>query len=178
VAFSISDEENEEILRMIHGAFNGKNVDFKVVFKSHPCSPIERVIRKRELHLDPSVFSISEKTLEDIVPESRVMIVKESSSLFHALAAGVPVVVPVLYGIVDLCPLTGVSDLAHYVKNPGELFRVVSALMAEAQRVDGADGARDFVESYLSICADEQEYFERLESGISCSVVQGENPIV
>jgi hypothetical protein len=103
--------------------------------------------------------------LHEIVPESKAMIVKESSSLFEAVAAGIPVIVPMLYSIVDLCPLSGVSDLACYVHSADELFDATQKAMEDKMPSDIKKN-EDFLHQYLEHFPKEQDYWENFAQAI------------
>jgi surface carbohydrate biosynthesis protein (TIGR04326 family) len=162
VAFSIDESENEEILRLLHDAFSAGGEDVRVLLKDHPHTPVRETLRKMKLRLDPQIFSITADPLPKLMLESRAMIVKESSSVLYALAAGIPVIVPMLYGMVDLCPLSGLSDIAWYVRDADELSKTVIRAM-EKGGVAKSDESLRVLREYLEIFETEECYYRRLE---------------
>lgn len=162
VAFSISPHTNREMLRLIHDAFNKKNYSFKVLLKSHPCDPLEKTIKKIGLKFDSDVFVITQQPLHKIVPISKAMIVKDSSSIFEALINNIPVIVPQLYDTIDLCPLSGVSDLPLYVKNANELFTVTDEIVRNNHSCKDEQSVQSFINSYLETFQNKSKYYENI----------------
>jgi surface carbohydrate biosynthesis protein (TIGR04326 family) len=148
VALSISDKENAEILEMLKDAFVGITLDVKVLLKPHPCNNLPALIERMQLSLDKR-FEITNNSLNVLVPESKAMIVKESSSIFEALASNVPVIVPQLYSIADLCPLSGVFDVSCYVYNAKELTQRINDILAEAPHPAGKVSSEDILKQYI-----------------------------
>jgi len=161
VAFSISPQENKELLSLVCRAFNDKEINYKILLKSHPCYPVDRLARKMGLGLNSRIFEFTDKPLQEVVPESKMMVVKESSSIFWAIYNKIPVVVPFLYCIVDLCPISGVSGLAHYITNQEELFALADNIMHNGEEV-GIPEYESFFNRYLEIYSDEKRYYENL----------------
>lgn len=161
VAFSISPQENKELLSLVYRAFNDKEMNYKILLKSHPCYPVGRLVRAMGLNLNSRIFELTDKPLQEVVPESKMMIVKESSSIFWAIYNKIPVVVPLLYCIVDLCPISGVSNLAYYITNQEELFALANNIMHNGEAVQISEYER-FFNRYLEIYSDEKQYYENL----------------
>jgi len=161
VAFSISPQENKELLSLVSRAFNDKEINYKILLKSHPCYPVDSLVRTMGLKLNSRIFEFTDKPLQEVVPESKMMVVKESSSIFWAIYNKIPVIVPFLYCIVDLCPLSGVSSLAHYITNQEELFILANNIMHNGEAVK-VDEYEVFFNRYLEIYSDEKQYYENL----------------
>jgi surface carbohydrate biosynthesis protein (TIGR04326 family) len=161
VALSYDKEENEEILWLLSKAFDGKDVDYKILIKSHPCCPAEELVKNNRLYFNPKYFAFTGSSLNEIVPRSQAMIVKASSAAFWALRYKIPVVVPNLYNIVDLCPLTGISKLAQYINRPDDLFMSVSEIMAGKKQVD-PKAYEDFLSEYLEVYSDNKQYYDNI----------------
>lgn len=161
VAFSISPQENKELLFLVFRAFNDKDINYKILLKSHPCYPVDRLVRAMGLSLNSRIFEFTDKPLQEVVPESKMMIVKESSSVFWAIYNKIPVAVPFLYCIVDLCPISGVSSLAHYITDHEELFSLANNIIHHGETVKVNDYER-FFNRYLEIYSDEKRYYDNL----------------
>lgn len=162
VAFSISPYVNRELLHLVYGAFNGKDCSFKVLCKPHPCQSLDRTMKDMGLEFDPEIFVIIQNPLSEIVPKSKAMLVKDSSSIFEGLVNGLPVIVPQLYGVVDLCPLAGISDLPIRVKDASDLFEVVNSIISGKRRYNDKEKAELFLKRYLRIFQDKNKYRENI----------------
>lgn len=148
VALSISDMENEEVLRLLADTFNDKKISYKILIKPHPCYDIAHSLKKLNIRLDENIFEISFSPLKDTVKLSKAMIVKESSSIFEALSLNIPVIVPNLFSIVDLCPLTKISSFVSYVHSKDELFTLVNRIISQGQ-IESVAEKLDFINQYL-----------------------------
>ena len=160
VAFSLSPVANREILRLAYEAFSHQDIDFDILFKCHPLDPLEQVAKKMGLRLS-NRFKFVNQSLEEVVQESKAMIVKESSSVFWALRHDIPIIVPYLYNFVDICPLSGVSRLARYVKSPKELFSSIVELIKDKKSIN-EDEYQTFLNQYLEIYEEDRRYYENL----------------
>lgn len=166
VAFSISPYVNKELLCLLHDAFNHKECSFKVLLKPHPCQSLERTIKGIGLKFNPQIFVITHYPLSEIVPKSKVMLVKDSSSIFEALINDLPVIVPQLYSVVDLCPLSGIIDLPIYTKDAASLFKMVDSIInGKYQHLDSEKGEL-FLERYLKIFQNKDQYCESILSNL------------
>jgi len=164
VPLSIIPKENREIIQMLHDAFDTSKLNLKILLKSHPCVDIKEDIKSLGLKLDNELFYITDKELSEIVPKVKAMIVKESSSVFDALANRVPVIVPYLYNIIDMCPLSGMQGSIRYVKNAKELYDVVYKIISDHESTMPEEDPRDFINRYFSIYEDSSKYYENLAS--------------
>ncbi|MCA9399251.1 MAG: hypothetical protein KC618_05850, partial [Candidatus Omnitrophica bacterium] len=163
VALSIADFENEEVLRMLYDAFKDRKPKYKIIVKPHPCHNLYSLLEKMNIVLISDIFEISMKSLSDLVPGSSAMIVKESSSMFEALVEEIPVIVPQLYSIVDLCPLSGISDIPIYVKNSEELYQMIEDIFANKSVRKPQESGREFLKRYLDFPENTEQYIENLK---------------
>jgi surface carbohydrate biosynthesis protein (TIGR04326 family) len=166
VAFSLSPFENREIIRLLFDAFNDKKTDYRILLKGHPCDPLEETVRMMGLNLNPGVFEFTNTSLSQIVPESMGMVVKESSSCFWALRNNIPVIVPLLYSIIDLCPLSTLSKSVIYVHSPQEIYAAVEEVMQGVRHANAQEGAK-FLDNYLNIYLKKSEYYQNIISNVS-----------
>ena len=154
--------ENKEMFTLLYDTFNHTDLGVRFLLKSHPTCPVERIAADLKISLNPDVFEFTKKSLSEIVPGSSAMIVKGSSSLFWAMQNGVPVIIPLLYGIIDMCSISGVNnELAVYVRDRQSLYAAVKAILEGTYVFDRAKGDR-FLEKYLHIYADKNKYCENL----------------
>jgi len=161
VSFSISSFENQEMLLLLCDAFNNRKVDFTILLKSHSCDSVEGTAKNMGLDINKEIFKFTDRPLNDIIPGSKAMVVKESSSVFWAISNKIPIIVPLFYNIGDICPLSGISNLATYVKNSKELFNVVCDIMNSSKNVDEGEYS-GFLNEYLKIHTDSKQYYDTL----------------
>ncbi len=166
VAFSLSPFENIEMLRLLHDAFNNQTLNYKILLKGHPCDPLQKTIDRIGLKFNEKNFELTTRDLQEIVPESSVMMVKESSSVFWAVHHEIPVIVPNLYEIVDLCPLSGISRIPIYVNSAEKLLSVVNEIMAGKRSVDVLE-YRKVMSDYLSIYPDPKQYYDNFYQAVN-----------
>jgi surface carbohydrate biosynthesis protein (TIGR04326 family) len=168
VAFGMSPAVNREMLYFMHEAFSKKECSFKVLLKSHPYQTIKKNIEELKLELDPAIFQITDQPLCDIVPKTKAMIVKGSSSIFEALIDNIPVIVPQLHETVDLCPLSGISNLPIYVNSPGELYETINDVIKDGYRSNDLRDSNLFVDEYLKTFQDKSQYYETILNVLKC----------
>jgi surface carbohydrate biosynthesis protein (TIGR04326 family) len=161
VAFSISPIENQEMFLLLLDAFKDKDPEFTVLFKSHPCESVEKMARDMHLAIDNRIFKFTDRPLDEIVPESKAMIVKQSSAAFWAIDNNIPVIIPHLYSLIDLCPLSGITDLGIYVKNANELFDACKKVILTSGDIN-ADSYAGFLKRYLRFYSENKQYYESL----------------
>ncbi len=148
VALSISDKENAEVIEMLNDALKECDLDIKIALKSHPCNNPLTLIQKLQLNLDPRI-EITNRPLDELVGESKGMIVKESSSIFEALARGVPIIVPQLYSMIDMCPLSGIYEGVHYVYNAQDLLMKMKSICKDQDSLSDQESVNHFLNRYL-----------------------------
>lgn len=148
VALSISDKENAEVIEMLNDALKESDLEIKIALKSHPCNNPLVLIQKLQLNLDPRI-EITNRSLDELVGESKGMIVKESSSIFEALAMGVPIIVPQLYSMIDMCPLSGIHEGIHYVYNAQDLLMKMKEICKDQEFLPNQESVNHFLNRYL-----------------------------
>lgn len=148
VALSISDKENAEVIEMLNDSLKECDLNIKVFLKFHPCNNPRALIQKLQWSLDPRI-EITNRSLEELVVESKGMIVKESSSIFEALARGVPIIVPQLYSMIDMCPLSGIYEGLHYVYNSQELLTKMKEICKNQDSLSNQESVNRFLNRYL-----------------------------
>lgn len=89
VATSADLDESLEVLEKSVQAF-GDMPEYSVIIKCHPTMRFDMLCGY--LSTTPSNFSVSEKTLEDLLPQVDLMLYSSSSVAVEALAAGLPIV--------------------------------------------------------------------------------------
>ncbi len=148
VALSISDKENAEILHLLNDSLKECDLDIKVFLKPHPCNNLPALIQKLGLKFNSRV-EITNRSLDELVSESKVMIVKKSSSIFEALVRRVPVIVPQLYSMIDMCPLSGLCDGVNYVYSSKELLNKLNEMFTSKQSLFNQESIFNFLNRYL-----------------------------
>ncbi|MDO8581177.1 MAG: hypothetical protein Q7S13_06830 [Candidatus Omnitrophota bacterium] len=165
VALSNCAWESEEILWLLYDAFNNSDFEGRFFIKSHPCCPAEKIINNMQVTFNSRIFEFTNQSLDVIVPSAKAMIVKESSSIFWALHYKIPVVVPKLYKIVDLCPLSGIrNDIVISVSNANDLFSVISDIIGNCNHHVCADEYDRLLDEYLTIYPNQNQYYDNLSA--------------
>jgi hypothetical protein len=122
---------------------------------------VEKMARDMHLAIDNRIFKFTDRPLDEIVPESKAMIVKQSSAAFWAIDNNIPVIIPHLYSLIDLCPLSGITDLGIYVKNANELFDACKKVILTSGDIN-ADSYAGFLKRYLRFYSENKQYYESL----------------
>lgn len=165
VPLSISNEENDEMLQWLYDAFNNDDIPVRVMLKPHPLNPIDERIKRLGLMLNPNVFETTDELLQALVPGSAMLIVKESSSVFWAIHHHIPVVVPCFFNIADLCPLSGLSNLAIYVHSP-EALRLLSVKIVQGGYCVEKERYDAFIQDYFHVYPSKENYLSNLMSAL------------
>lgn len=162
VALPISRLEGEELLRIVFQAFQDEK-NLEIIIKAHPFCPIDSILKSLHLSFDDSTFEITDTPLSELLKETKILIVSESSATLDGLSEQCRIVIPTLASVVDMNPLAGVSDLPVYVENPKELSEVVKELLSVSDQEDYYKKCKRFLEEYCSFFDREGEILTRLE---------------
>jgi len=166
VTLSNSPIETKEMLLLLKEAFSNKDLDFKILLKSHPCCPADKIAKTEHLNMSDNIFVYTNQSLQEIVLQSKAMIVKGSSAVFWALRNNIPVIVPLLYDIIDLSPVSGLSDLPVYVKDSKELYEAVENILNHRSITSEAK-SRDFLDSYLEVYQNNKQYYDNITNALA-----------
>jgi surface carbohydrate biosynthesis protein (TIGR04326 family) len=90
VALSINKFEAAELIWKVLKAFENR-AEFKVIIKCHPLMPLEKISKLLKMRL-PAHFTISDKSITDLLKESDVLLYTGSTACVEAIAADIPVV--------------------------------------------------------------------------------------
>ena len=136
-----------------------------VVIKAHPASSIDDIRESISFDKKKNVFIFEKnKSLDELLKESRALIVTGSSASLDGLALKCPVIIPLLSETVDMNPLSWIgSEFAHYVSNIKELVDIIETLINSENAPYGIDKAADFINNYFTLSLDENEYFNKLK---------------
>ena len=160
VAGSVLPSETEELLTWTWKAFAHEK-DIRVVIKGHYACPLEPILLRLGLEMPPG-FEIQNTPIGDLLPQARMLIVTTSTCAIEGIAAGCPVVVPKLLSVVDMSPLSGVTDLPIYVWNVEELRRRALEIVARPTSPLDKTRCRDFVEQYFRFVESDSDFLDQL----------------
>jgi len=165
VALTIHAEESKEILRYIHQAF-GNHPGYQIIIKGHRLRPIRFLIRELRMDFSEDTFIISEERLDKTLPSVKAMIVGGSSAALESIALDCPVIIPRLSSVIDMNPLSGISDLPIYVRSPEELRAVVDDIIMRKDSPLPYDKCKNFIKNYFNFSNSTDELLEKIESRI------------
>lgn len=163
VALSIMPREAAELFMYVYQALKGAG-DFKVIVKLHPFLPAGEFRHAMGSILDDPRFVISESPLDRLLANARALIVRGSSASLEAIAQGCPVIIPRLASVVDMNPLSGLSDLPIYVESPEELRTAVRRVLMLDEPPFSRDRSRNFIKEYCNLADSDNDFMERLEA--------------
>lgn len=166
VTLSSNKKESEELLAYIYQAFTEEH-QCDILIKGHYVLPAEPLVRRLGLNLGKR-FIITEEELTKLLPVVKAMVVASSSATLEAIALGCPVVIPLLSGVVDMNPLSGVSDLAFYVSNPDKLKGKIGEFLVMDRSPLPYDICKRFIEDYFEFSVSEKELIDKIE-GLSAT---------
>lgn len=169
VALSGSVKELKELLCYIHQAFCVQT-DYQIIIKGHYTLPVHSLIRRLNLDFDKDTFIFSDEELDRLLPSVKAMVATGSSATLESIAFGCPVIIPKLSSVIDINPLSGISDLPVYVGSPKELQTTVNDIIRRKESPILYDKCKDFIENYFEFSDSENELIEKLES---CFVTGG-----
>ena len=162
ITLCVNPDELEEMLFYIQRAFKG-DVGYRVIIKEHYSFPIHPFIKRLNINLDGNIFVVSDENLNAILPTVKAMILTSSSAALDAIAMGCPVIIPRLSSVVDMNPLSGISDLAIYTASPGQLRATVDEIMLKKETPLPRDKCREFIENYFRFFNSEKELLRDIE---------------
>ena len=166
VALSIMPEESKEILLYIYQAFNNSS-GYKVIIKGHPDLKTEELINSLNLNFDDKVFKVAKTSLSKLLPKAKCLIVTGSSSALEGITFGCAIIVPRLSGVVDMNPLSGISNLPIYVESSKELRKVVNEVMEKKKAFYLYERCKRLLTEYFDFPDADEEFLERFQSFVS-----------
>jgi len=143
----------------------------RILVRSHPALDLQTLLRESGIEMDPAMMEVTEEPLESLVGRCRGMIVMGSSASFHALAAGCPIVIPRFDGIIDVNPLSYISDLPVYVYSTSEMGSELERILAANEQPVSLDECDAFLNSYLYYPSEGRGYAERLHQAVERATV-------
>ncbi|MBI4833582.1 MAG: hypothetical protein HY811_02015 [Planctomycetes bacterium] len=161
IALSIMPKESKGLLRFVAQAFRDKP-NYQVVIKKHPFLHLDKI----EKYLKNSFFKIVATSLSELLPTAKALVVNESSASIESIACQCPVIIPRLTDVVDMNPLSGVSNLPVYVDSPERLKKVVDAIVNSKTAPITYQQCRDFVCNYYGFFDSDNEFLQRLEKKV------------
>ena len=121
------DHGAELLDKLIH-AFGG-HPEIRVLLKAHPMSTVEQLLSASSLPGLPPNFATTTQPTAAILPTVRVMAALSTSTMFEAVAAGVPVIRVGREAALDLDPLAYLGDFSPLVRNAEALLAHVVRLL-------------------------------------------------
>lgn len=118
-----------ELLDKLLKAF-GDNFRLRVLLKPHPMSSIDALLHAADVLVLPLHFKITNDAMGTILPHTKLMVGLSTSTMFEAVAAGVPVVRVRRETTLDLDPLDFFGDMFPVVCSASELSREAQRLLA------------------------------------------------
>ncbi|OGW84707.1 MAG: hypothetical protein A2987_06650 [Omnitrophica bacterium RIFCSPLOWO2_01_FULL_45_10] len=165
VVLSVNRKELREMLIYIHQAFNGKT-DYQVILKEHYLYPVKLLVRSLGINFDSDTFVVSNDNIMNFLSSAKAAIVASSSAALESIAVGCPVIVPRLSSVVDMNPLSGVSDLAVYSNSPAHLRKIVDDYMRREEGPLAHERRKNFIENYFDLTSTSDNLVERIENSL------------
>ncbi len=163
VALSIHPKEAKEVISICLEAFN-KEKEISVVFKGHPSTPVLSLFNSLKIDSLSPPFSISDTPLSDLLFDAKIIVVTESSATLEGLACYCQVVIPRLTTVLDLNPITGLTDFPIHVNSANELQRVSQKIMEQEDPPYKREHALSFLNQYITFHKRDEQYLESIES--------------
>jgi len=157
VTFCICPSQAKEVMHFVWQAL-GSNPNFEVILKGHYANALDFSAFRL-----PSHFRVSKEPLSVLLPEAKVIVVTESSSVLEGLACRCVPVIPLLPGVVDLNPLSGISDIPHYARSPLALRNIVEKIIQSQESPLNYQEVKEFLCAYCDFLENDQEYLEKIE---------------
>jgi hypothetical protein len=165
VALSIIPEESLEILWYVYHALKGlKNCE--VLIKPHYALDWPKFLSKARYILDDPCFTVTKAPISDLLPSSKILIVAGSTVAIEGVACQNVVIVPRLTKVVDMNPLTGITELVEYVNTPDQLRKRATEILAGADYAVMSDRYHKFVSDYFEPADSDGIYWERFLKGV------------
>ncbi len=161
-ALSIMPEESGEVLLYIYQAFKDQQ-DYQVIIKGHPSLPVSPLLASLNIELDRNIFQIVDTPLNELLSKVKALIVTESSAALESIACQCPVIIPCLSRVVDMNPLSGISDLPIYVESPEGLKKTVNEIMEKKESPLLYENCKAFIEDYCEFPHLDEDFLEKIE---------------
>jgi len=131
LAFSISPEENSSILNIAYESF--KEIDNKEVWvKLHPFLNFRKLLELSGISEKSFPFIVKQGSIENFLPEARVVIVGQSGVALEALAFGCEIIIVNIPEWINMSPLKHVkSPMIKTVNSTDELKEAVVSIFRE-----------------------------------------------
>jgi len=164
VVLSTVLKESQEMLLFIHQAFGSSKRNCQIIIKEHYNLPINSYLRQLKMNFCKDQFVFSNGDLDEILRTVKAVVLTGSSVGLESIALGCPVIVPRFTSVVDMNPLSGISDLPIYVDTPSGLRDTVEGIMAKKKSPLPRDKCRGLIEDYFEFYNSENELMEKIES--------------
>lgn len=123
----VLEDAAELLIKVAHALGNVKGL--QVIFKPHPMSSPEALLRTARLKELPSQFKFVRGAMGEWLARAHVVVAMTSSTIYEALAAGLPVIVVGREAALDLNPLAWYPDLDRVLRSPEEIRKETQRLL-------------------------------------------------
>lgn len=163
VALTIDPSESKEILYYVYNAFKDYKGEYEILVKNHYVGrPISELLSELTISHE-GIFNIVTMPLSELLPSAKILITGGSTAAVEGLASQCAVIIPRLVSVVDLCPLSHITNMIEYAENPGELKIKVEKTIIKNESPYSFEECRKFVSDYFDILSSDEEYLSRLE---------------
>ena len=163
VVLSTIPRESQELLFFVHRAFRDAEKNCQIIIKEHYHLPAKFYMKRLKMDFDRERFVFSNEDLNKTLRTVKAAIVTGSSVALESLALGCPVIIPRLASVVDMNPLSGVSDLPIYVDSPRILRGTAEDIIKRPDSPLSFDKRKRFIEDYFEFFDSERDLLERIE---------------
>lgn len=161
--FSVNVADTRRLLALIQEAFAGVT-QYRIIIRGHPAADLKGEMRRMRISLDEAVFDFTDRPLHDIVRKAKGVILVSSSSCFYALAADIPVIVPLFADSIDYNPLSYITDIPVYTYSAEELRSTCDGIMSTASSPCPAKKNRESLDNYLYFPKEDGDYLEKIRA--------------
>lgn len=150
VAFSIHRHYSWRLLKFLHDSLKDKG-GYNMILRAHPFSPMESMLERSGLSLNPNFIISTKSRLEEDLLNSSMLIYVDTTSSIEALMCGVPVIYVDLREPICTDPLFKLNSLKWSVSNGNDLCRVIDYIlnMDDAEYLKKFNEAMAYLRQYL-----------------------------
>ena len=149
-AFSIDIVSSLKLIRFLQHSLQDR-AGAKIILRSHPFTPIEMIIKKYNITLDPN-FQISEKkNFEEELKRTSLIIYTDTTSSIEAVMCGIPAIHVDFKEPVNSDPLFKVNSFKWSVFGKDELCNVIDYIytMNDDEYLKRHSDAMDYLKRYF-----------------------------
>ena len=91
VALPIGSNASINLINLLLNVF-GKKIQFSVIIKSHPVTPIEKILSKNKINLPDHFKTVKNVDIYKLLNDADILIYNETTVAMEALMLGIPVI--------------------------------------------------------------------------------------